>query len=157
MLVTWDPEDGSDKQTWQFDPDEVLRKDATQIERHFGGSWDQWLAALQIGKIDARAVLLWYMLKLVHPKTRFDDVPDFRVRQLRVDQGVTELKRLYDRVKKMRLDPDVREAFESQFEADMREAMEREGFEGSFEVVDGVLSIEAADGVVYGEALPKAL
>ena len=67
MIVEWDPENGEDKQTWQFDPDDVLRKDAALIEKYYGESYEQWTAGLMIGKIEARAVLLWYMLKQVHP------------------------------------------------------------------------------------------
>jgi hypothetical protein len=142
MLVEWDPENGEDKQTWQFDPKDVFRKDAALIEKHYGGSWDQWIQGLRIGEINARAVLLWYMLKLVHPKIRFDDVPDFRVRQLEVQMGVTELRELYEQAKKLKLDPDTREAFETRFEADMREAMEREGLDGEVNIVDGRLELE---------------
>lgn len=152
MFVEWDPEDGSDPQTWDFDPNDVLRKDAALIEKHYGGGgWDAWLQGLRIGEINARVVLLWYMLKLVHPKYRFEDVPDFRVRQLKVQMGVRELKELYERAKKTKLAPDVREAFESQFEIDMQEALDREGVEGEAKIVDGVLAIEG----VEDEDLPK--
>lgn len=126
MYVEWDPETGEDKQTWQFDSGEVGRKAATQIEKHFDGSWDQWLQALMIGQIHARAVLLWYMLTQVHPQLKFDDVPDFRVRQLTVHMGVAELRDLWKRVKRMKLSADKMEMFQSQFEADFREALDRE-------------------------------
>lgn len=149
MFVQWDPEDGSDKQSWTFDPGDVTRKAATNIEKHFGGSWDQFLAGLQMGQIQARAVLLWHMLCHVHPKLKFEDVPDFRVRQLTVHMGVNELRDLWERAKKIKLTADQREAFEAQFENDMREAMEREGHEGEFTIVEGSLAIEGA------EKLPK--
>lgn len=142
MQVQWDPENGEDKQVWQFDPDDVLRKDAQLIEKHYGGSWDQWRAGLMTGQINARAVLLWYMMKLIHPKTRFEDLPDFRVRQLKTEMGTLELKDLWKRAQKMKLSPDVREAFEAQFEGDMADAMRREGIEGEVEIVDGQLAIE---------------
>jgi hypothetical protein len=152
MYVEWDPENGEDTQVWQFDEGDVLRKDATLIEKNFGGSWDQWVAGLQIGQISARTVLLWYMLKLVHPTTRFEDVPDFRVRQLRVQMGVRELKKLGERAKRMKLDPEVRDAFLSQLEMDMKDAMEREGIDG--EVVYGVPAIESSAPELVD--LPKA-
>lgn len=156
MFVEWDPENGEEKQTWNFDPDDVLRKDAALIEKHYGESWDQWNAGLMLGKIEARAVLLWYMLKLVHPKLRYDDVPDFRVRQLKTEMGTLELKALYKRASKMKLDQDTRDAFEAQFESDMKDAMEREGIEGQVEFVDGVLAIETADPGLSADDLPKA-
>lgn len=152
MLVTWDPEDGSDKQTWQFNPGDVLRTDAQAIEKHYGGgSWDQWVQGLRVGEVQARAVLLWYMLKQVHSKLRFEDVPDFRVRQLQVEMGVQELKELFLRAKRMKMDPETREMFESQFEADMADAMARDGIDGTVAIIDGQLAIEG------GPAdLPKA-
>lgn len=145
MFVEWDPEDGAEKQTWNFDPGDVLRKQAIQIEKHYGASWDQWLVGLKMGQMQARAVLLWYMLSLIHPKLRFDDVPDFRVRQLTVHMGVAELKDLWERAKRARLTQEQREAFEAQFDGDMREAMDREGLsEQDFSIVDGQLAIEGA-------------
>jgi hypothetical protein len=84
MLVIWDPEDGSDKQTWHFDPQDVPRKRATEIEKLYSeGGWDQWVVALQAGEIQARAILLWYMMTQVHPKLQFKDLPGFKVRQLK--------------------------------------------------------------------------
>lgn len=155
MLVEWDPENGEDKQSWMFDPDDVFRKEALGIEKHYGGSYDQFQAALLIGEMNARGVLLWHMLCQVHPKLRFEDVPNFRVRQLKVRQGVRELKRLAERVQKMRLEPETREQFEMQLEVDMREAMEREGIEGDVSIVDGQLAIEARDGTGVEVDLPK--
>lgn len=128
MQVTWDPEQaGEEKQEWQFDPDDVPFKDGKQIEKNFGGSFDQWVAGLQMGQLEARGVLLWYMLYLVHPSYKFDDVPNFRVRQLKVEMGSIELTRLWDRVKKMKLKGNERDMFEAQFESDMRDALDREG------------------------------
>jgi hypothetical protein len=151
MQVEWDPENGEDKQVWQFDPDDVLRKDAMLIEKHYGGTWDQWRAGLMTGEINARTVLLWYMLLLIHPKIKFDDVPNFRVRQLKTEMGTLELKQLWKRAERMKMEPDTREAFNSQFEMDMADAMKREGVDGDVEIIDGKLAIE---GVVAD--LPKA-
>lgn len=126
MHVAWDPQNGEDKQTWQFDPEDVHRKSAQLIEKHYGGSYDQWRAGLMLGEINARAVLLWHMLTQVHPKLRFEDVPDFRVRQLTVEMGTLELKDLWQRAAKAKMAPDTREAFNDRFEVDMAEAMKRE-------------------------------
>ena len=151
MFVKWDPEDGSEVQTWTFDPGDVGRKEGMLIEKHYGGSWDQFLAGLQMGQLAARAALLWYMMTLVHPKVKFEDIPNFRVRQLTVDMGVNELKDLWDRAKRIRLSPDQREAFEAQFEQDMRDALKREGREEDGFTIDGdKLAIEGS------VVLPKA-
>lgn len=151
MQVEWDPANGEDKQRWQFDPDDVYRDEAALIEKHYGGSYDKWRAGLMLGEIEARAVLLWYMLKQIHPKLRFDDLPRFRVRQLTTQLGTMELNALWKRVVRMKLDPDTREAFNTQFEADMADAMEREGLDGSVEIIDGQLEIEGVKA-----DLPKA-
>lgn len=152
MLVEWDPEvEGEGVQSWQFDPKDVSRKQAIQIEKHYGGSFDQWIQGLRIGEINARAVLLWYMMSLAHPKYRFDDLPDFRIRQLTVQMGVNELKELWERAKRMKMPQDQWEAFVVQYEADLQDAMVREGHSADeASIIDGVLSIGAA-----GDELPK--
>lgn len=151
MQVEWDPEDGSVKQEWTFDPGDVDRKSAILIEKHFGGSWDQFLAGLMLGQIQARAALLWYMMYLVHDKVRFEDIPNFRVRQLKVYQGVTELKDLWKRVQRMKLPEDQMDAFTAQFEEDMKDAMVREGLDPDNLHIDGKqLAIEGP-----GADLPK--
>jgi len=144
VKVTWDPEDGTDKQDWDFDPQDVLRKEAEAIESEYGEGYDQWLAALQVGQIKARGVLLWHMMRQVHPSLKYRDVPDFRIRQLTVQMGVAELKKLWERLAKMRLDDDKREALEAAFEVDFREALAREGVEADVTIVDGKLAIEGA-------------
>jgi hypothetical protein len=145
MHVEWDPESGEDKQTWQFDSGDVTRKQATLIEKHYGGTYDQWLAGLMSGQIQARAVLLWYMLSLIHDKIKFEDIPDFRVRQLTVQMGVTELRDLWKRAQRIKLTPDEREAFEAQFTEDMRDAMVREGLDPSgIRITGKVLELEGA-------------
>lgn len=146
MFVEWDPEDGADKQTWNFDSGDVKRKDATAIEKQYGGGgWDSWLQGLMTGQIEARAVLLWHMLRQVHPTLKFDDIPDFRVRQLTVHMGVQELKDLWKRVKRVRLSPEDREQFEDAFVGDMEEALLREGREPDFDIVNGEIRFKTAD------------
>lgn len=145
MFVKWDPEDGSETQEWSFDAGDVRRKDATLIEKHFKGTWDQWVAGLMSGDILARTVLLWYMMKQVHDSIKFEDIPDFRVRQLTVEMGVQELKDLWKRAQRIKLDADQRDAFEVQFEEDMRDAMKREGLNpDEFHIEGKQLMIEGA-------------
>lgn len=143
MQVEWDPENGEPKSTWEFNQGDVLGSDAKLVEKHYGGSWDQWVQGLRVGEFQARAVLLWYMMKLVNPKLKFADLPDFRVRQLTVQMGVSELKELFERAKRMKMSPDNWEAFEAAFEVDLRDAVEREGGAVEAEVVDGKLVLES--------------
>lgn len=150
MHVEWDPENGEDRQTWQFDPEDVGRKEAQLIEKHYGGSYDQWRAGLMTGEINARAVLLWHMLTQVHPKLKFEDVPNFRVRQLTSEMGTSELKELWRRAERAKMAPDTREAFNDRWQMDMEDAMKREGLTGEVAIVDGVLELEGVPD------LPKA-
>jgi len=155
MYVAWDPEtEGEEKKEWNFDPDDVPRRDAMLIEKHYDGSWDQWVMGLQMGKIDARSVLLWYMIYLHHPKYRFDDLPNFRVRQLIVQMGVAELKRLFKQASRLKLTPDQREAFEAQMIEDVHDALLREGKSGEVDIVDGQLIIEDDGGDLPKPASP---
>lgn len=160
MLVIWDPEDGSDKQTWHFDADDVPRKRAEEIETFYrksgGASYDGWKIGLQSGEIGARAILLWYMLTQVHPKLNFKDVPDFRVRQLKVEMTVEELKGLWKQIQRMGLDDDKKSDMERAFRIALEDAAEREGLsdlEFSFQE-DGQLAIE---GSVVSTSDPKEL
>lgn len=142
MQVVWNPEDGSDKKVWQFDPGDVGFKEAKEIEKNYEGTWDQWIQGLRTGDIGARGVLLWHMLRHEHPSLQYRDLPRFRIRQLTVEMGVAELQELWDKAQKMRLSADKREAFEMAFEIDMQEALAREGGGGHVSVVDGQLMIE---------------
>lgn len=142
MQVIWNPEDSSGEQVWAFDPDDVLRSDGELIENHYGGTWDQWMNELRTGGLVARSVLLWYMLHLVHPRMQYKDVPDFRVRQLKVHMSVGELKDLYERAQKMKMTAQTREQFDAAMELQLREAMDREGMEGEVTIVEGHVAIE---------------
>ena len=156
MLVIWDPEDGSEKQTWHFDPEDVPRKRATEIEKLYsGGGWDQWVVALQAGEIEARSILLWYMMTQVHPKLQFKDLPDFKVRQLKTEMTVEELRALWKRIKRMKLDADKMNDLETAFQVSLEDAAEREGLTLDFEFVEGQLAITGPAGEQLPEADPK--
>jgi hypothetical protein len=156
MLVIWDPEDGGDKQTWEFDPDDVPRKRAEEIETLYrksgGNNYDAWKVGLQSGEISARAILLWYMLTDVHPKLAFKDVPDFRVRQLKVEMTVAELKKLWTQAKRV-VDPDDIDNLERAFRVSLEDAAEREGKDIDISFNEGRLAIE---GDVVNDSDPKA-
>lgn len=146
MLVIWDPEDGSDQQQWEFDADDVKRKRAAEIEKLYreggGTNWDGWKIGLQSGEILARSILLWYMMTMVHPRLQFRDLPDFSVRQLKVELTVKELQALWKQIQRMGLEPDKAAEMEKAFKISLEDAAEREGLDLGFEFVEGQLAIE---------------
>jgi hypothetical protein len=141
MDVTYDPEDGSDVRKWVFDPDDVLKSEAKAIEKHFGESWEAWVNALRIRNMKAREVLLWHLLHLDHPKLRFEDTPDFRVRQVVVEMSSAELMEVYQQMAKTKMNADLRDAFESAFQRDYQEALLREGKAVDGELIQNAVSV----------------
>lgn len=138
MFVTFDPEDGSDKMTWEFDPDDLRASEAKAIEKAFGGGQDQFIQSVQIKDTKARSVLLWHCMRQRAGGLQYKDMIDFRMRQLKVELSVKEIREQIARFSKMKLDDDTREKLELAFDVDLREAMERETG-----VVDGDLIDEA--------------
>lgn len=143
MFVTFDARDGSDPVTWDFDPDDVTRKQGETIETAMGQvgnspvSFETWLQLVQAGNMKARAILLWHLLRLTHPNLPFKDVPDFARKQLKVEMSVAELRALKDKISRVRMDDQTREIFEAQFDRDIADAMQRETgvIEGDIEPV----------------------
>ena len=128
MEVKYDPEDGSEVQTWTFDPDDVLRSEAALIEKHFGGPWEVWVNDLRVRNVKARTVLLWHLLSQSHPgKLKFEDTPDFRMRQLVVEMSSSELMDVFHQVARTKMSDDTREQFEAAFGRDYQDALLREG------------------------------
>lgn len=136
MLVTYDPEDGSDKRTWTFDEGDVDRKEAQLIEKHYGEPWEMWIGTLRVRNAKARGVLLWHLLRQEHKGLRFEDTPNFKMRQLTVEMSSDELKSVWDQMSRTKMDEDMRDAFEAAYHRDLQDALAREGkaFEG--EVTD---------------------
>lgn len=132
MFVTYDPRDGSEPRTWDFDPDEITRKQGEAIETAMGlvgnspVSFEVWLSLVQAGNMRARTVLLWHLFRLEHQSLAFKDMPDFVRKQLKVEMSVAELRALRDQIAKTKMDGQTKEIFEAQFERDIRDAMERE-------------------------------
>lgn len=140
MFVTWDPEDGSDKTTFDFDPDDVLASEAVEVEKQYGEAWEMWLNGLRTKEAKARRILLWWHLKQTHKRLQFKDAPDFRMRQLTVEMNSTELADLKTRIEKAQLDEDTKERTLRAIDLEMREAMEREGiYEG--DIVEGTVAL----------------
>lgn len=146
MFVTFDPEDGSPTMHFTFDPEELRRSEAIAIEKAYGQPLDVWLNALRIKEVKARAVLLWHLFKMdgKHKGLKYEDVPDFRMRQMKLEMSSDELRELYNEMARTKMDEDVRDAFESAFQRDLQDALEREG--------------KAMEGDIEGAVvLPKAL
>lgn len=101
MKVTYSPGEG-DVQTWDFEPDDVPQSQAEMVEKRYGGqNWDQWLTDVRQGSARARRVLLWHLLRQTHHTLRFEDTPDFRMGQVRVDSSLPELRIQRERAAKM--------------------------------------------------------
>lgn len=142
MQVTWNQEDGSDPVVFEFDPEDVLSKEATDIEKVYGDPWEQWLNGLRVKEAKARRVLLWHHLRQTHRALPFKDTPDFRMRQMKVEMSSKEIMEIRDRMAKTKMEEDVRERLDAAIEVDLREAMAREG------LIEG-------DIVEDGDRLPK--
>jgi hypothetical protein len=142
MQVTWDPEDGTPKRVFQFDEGDILRSDAEQIEKHYGSEWEHFINGLRIKNAKARAVLLWYCLKTEMKeqghsiKLRFEDTPDFRMRQLTVEMNSDELRALYAQISRSKMNDDTRDAFEAAYQRDLQDAMIREGKAAEGDLID---------------------
>lgn len=144
MHVTWDPEDGSGPTEFEFDPEDLLSKEAVRIEKEYGEPIEQFVNGLRIKEARARRILLWWHMSQAHPSLAFRDVPDFRMRQLKCEMNVAELQVLKDRLARTKMDDEQRERLDAAFEVDMRDAMEREGLlEGDLVGSDVVLPKQA--------------
>lgn len=98
MIIEYSP-DGKDKQKWTWDPDEVLAAEAMAIEKRAGCNWSEFRQHVLNGSIVHRQVLLWHLLKHDHPNLKLVDVR-FRAGELTVEQDVSELRELRDKVAK---------------------------------------------------------
>ena len=117
----------ADTTIWDFDPDDVMAAQAELIEKRYGQPWDKWMNDLRQGSPKARRVLLWHLLRLTHHTLKYEDVPDFRMRELKVEMSYDELMKLRDRVQKMAEDDVDREKIMAALDVEITEAMVREG------------------------------
>jgi hypothetical protein len=91
VKLTYKPEDGTE-QSWVFRPGKLRRSVAQQLAAAYGKKWELFLADLQQGDLDARAVVLWHCMRTDHPILKFDDLPDFLVDELALDYEADELR-----------------------------------------------------------------
>jgi hypothetical protein len=93
MYVHYRPEDG-DSQTWEFIPGRVRVNEGELIEKRFGGTYDEFIAAVQSGSLRARRVLLWHLIRKTHHTLHFEATPDFYADELEVQHTREELEEL---------------------------------------------------------------
>ncbi|WIM97842.1 hypothetical protein ACTOB_001396 [Actinoplanes oblitus] len=125
MKVTYTPGEG-DVQIWDFDPDQVPQSQAEMIERRYGsgpGQWDAWVDDCRRGGARARKILLWHLLRQTHHTLRFEDVPDFRMGQVKVEHSLEELLTIRDRVLKSNLTTDEKDGVLAALDLEITEQM----------------------------------
>lgn len=93
MIITYRPSDG-DEQKWNFYPRKVMDDKAEEIEGHFKGTYDEFHIAVVQGLTRARRVLLWHLMREIHPSLLFEDVPRFAREELEVQFELPELAEL---------------------------------------------------------------
>jgi hypothetical protein len=87
MFVTFDKDDGSVPEIWEFDPNKVRASQAEMVEKRYGQPWDVFLRDLIKGSMLARRVLLWHLTRLSHHTLRFEDTPDFYAAKITALRG----------------------------------------------------------------------
>jgi hypothetical protein len=109
VKIIYTPADG-DEQRWDWEPKQVRARDAELIETKADATWDEFQMQLLGGRMRARRVLLWFLLRKDHPTLKLDDV-DFAVGEVKAEHTVGELQELREGVVDApRLPEDRREA-----------------------------------------------
>lgn len=144
MFITY-VDDSGETRTWDFDPEDVYASKAQMIEKRYGQPWEQWLNDLRRGSAQARQVLLWHLLGLEHPTLKFEDTPQIRMRQLKVEMSSRELDDILTRLDRVKMPDDEREQVRAALEIERTEALVREG-----QLVEGELVLPTE------EPVPKA-
>lgn len=116
-----------DVQSWDFDPDDVTQSQAEMVEKRYGQNWDTFLIDVRQGSARARKVLLWHLLRQTHHTLRIEDVPDFRMGDLKVEHSLDELLHIRDRVFKANLAQDEKEGILAALDLEITEAMGEPG------------------------------
>lgn len=125
MKVTYSPADG-DVQVYDFDPDDVPQSQAEMIEARYGrgpGQWELWIEDVRRGGARARKVLLWHLLRQVHHTLRYEDVPDFKMGQVKVEHSLGELLTIREKVLKSNLADDEKDGVLAALDVEITEQM----------------------------------
>lgn len=94
MFLIYKPA-GEPVREFVFKPDDVLNREAEQIEKVLGCTWTEFLERVQKGQTAARRALLWTMLRREHSVLRFPDV-EFKVGELDLEFDKDELTEMRD-------------------------------------------------------------
>jgi len=106
MLAVYTP-NGDTRREFEFAPTEIDVEVAELIETHSGLSFADWTQAVLEGRARALRVLLWFMLRQDLPALKFADTPKFRMGEVMVEFGHSELLDIKANLSKV--DPDKRE------------------------------------------------
>lgn len=141
MYVKWDPADGSAPTEFEFDPEDMMSRDAVLVEKEYGQPIEMWVNGLRAKEAKARRILLWWHMRQAHPQLPFKDVPDFRMRQMTVEMNVAELRELWKNIARSKMDEERRDQLQVAFETSIRDAMEREGIYEGEVTMDGPVNL----------------
>lgn len=104
MFITYTP-DANPAQDWDIDIDDLTESAAERIERQYRKAsadnsltYDHFRLSVYQGGATARRVLLWHLMREQHPTLRYEDTPDFRRKQLKVEFSRGELKLMRDQI-----------------------------------------------------------
>lgn len=121
--------DGEPIREWDVDVDDLPESAAEKIERQYKKAtadptmtFDHFRLTLYQGGSVARRVLLWHLMREEHPSLRYEDTPDFRRKQMKVEFSRGEYKVMYDQVMEKAGDTAEREAALAMLEEEMRTA-----------------------------------
>lgn len=128
MRLIYKPE-GQPEQSWIFRPGRLPRSVARQLQTAYGKPWDLFVADVQQGNIDARAVALWHCLRTDHPILKFDDLPDFLADEVELEYEVDELREMLAQAKAnaAAIPADQREVALGMLASQLAEAEDRDG------------------------------
>lgn len=106
MKLVYAPE-GTEAQSWEFDPNKIMSPEAEAIERETGWTFAEFGQQFLKGSTTARHALLWIMLKRKTPGLRYADV-QFAMNEVDVvysdDELVAVVEALREKAKSVGLD-----------------------------------------------------
>lgn len=92
MKFIYKPE-GTEPQSWDFEPNKLMSPEVEAIERHTGLTFMEWVMALEKGSFNAFHGLLYVMLKRSHPTLKWTDV-QFCMDDVGWDLDVTDMENM---------------------------------------------------------------
>jgi len=77
IIVSYNPPD-AEPQEWQLEEDSWTVGEIKLIEKHFGGTRQQFFVAVDKGFMTARALLLWVLRSRTEPDLALGDLDDLK-------------------------------------------------------------------------------